>query len=545
MSTSTTISVSGRGGFSFTEWFNADVDDGSLDPATDAFEEAICIYRDHLTKDQDKRQFISRSHGFAELQATLAEAQQKYESLRVKSKTREYLTKFSNLLCHYDNVMKCLIQHNPEYVSLAWGAMKFLFVAFVNHENACSTLAKGLCQIGSILPRAELSLILYPTKRMKRAVAELYANIIKFLVRSKRWYEEGKLKHIWHSLSRPSELRYADLLENVKERSELIETLSASGSQAEQREIHRKIDNEGSQLTVMHEEVRELKAIILRLESKAINSFIDTNCRLNDLQFAQICQSLRQAAEYHLLPEPETTYRRNIALQRATERAGRGALLCTFDWASSKLTAFSSASKLRSLALIRGGYHSRDQTRGLIISTLTLLRSSNIPVIWALKIPHYESKQVPVTSVMKYLILQVMQLPGTVLTELDAANACARFYRAVTAEDYWLILASLLASVANLYIVIDVDIAEEFPWVEAASRMFGQLDQRGAKTRLRVILVTNRPVVSAEDRRDHLVIKAPSNNAVTGPRSGTQSRRGAGMNGIRSRASGRRALRLT
>lgn len=98
---------------------------------------------------------------------------------------------------------------------------------------------------------------------MKRAVAELYANIIKFLVRSKRWYEEGKLKHIWHSLSRPSELRYADLLENVKERSELIETLSASGAQAEQREIHRKIDHEGSQLTVMHEEVRELKAIIM------------------------------------------------------------------------------------------------------------------------------------------------------------------------------------------------------------------------------------------------------------------------------------------
>ena len=101
--------------------------------------------------------------------------------------------------------MDVLVQHHPEYVALAWRAMKFVFVvshlnlrhggseidrhqAFLNHEAVISSLAKALSQIADALPRIDLSKTLYPTKRMQQAVIELYAHLIRFLIRSYDWY---------------------------------------------------------------------------------------------------------------------------------------------------------------------------------------------------------------------------------------------------------------------------------------------------------------------------------------------------------------------
>lgn len=53
--------------------------------------------------------------------------QKRYENERSRSKTRRCLTNLSKRIYHYGNIMDVLVQHHPEYVSLAWGAMKFIF----------------------------------------------------------------------------------------------------------------------------------------------------------------------------------------------------------------------------------------------------------------------------------------------------------------------------------------------------------------------------------------------------------------------------------
>lgn len=45
-----------------------------------------------------------------------------------KAKARVWLTGLSEKLLHYGNIFDVLIQHHPEYVSLAWGTFKLLFV---------------------------------------------------------------------------------------------------------------------------------------------------------------------------------------------------------------------------------------------------------------------------------------------------------------------------------------------------------------------------------------------------------------------------------
>ena len=112
------------------------------------------------------------------------------------------------------------------------------------------SLAKGLCLVADSLPRVEFLTLLYPTRRMKQAVANLYAYIIRFLIRAQAWYQESKLLHALHAFTRPAELRYADLIEEIEACTRTVCSLASAGAQAEQRDMHLKlqtlIDRQGA-----------------------------------------------------------------------------------------------------------------------------------------------------------------------------------------------------------------------------------------------------------------------------------------------------------
>lgn len=42
---------------------------------------------------------------------------------------RELLVGFSETVHYYSGIMDVIVSHHPEYVALAYGAMKFLFIA--------------------------------------------------------------------------------------------------------------------------------------------------------------------------------------------------------------------------------------------------------------------------------------------------------------------------------------------------------------------------------------------------------------------------------
>lgn len=63
----------------------------------------------------------------ADVVNTLDHLKLKYENKSV-SKARKWLAVLSGRVTHYSTVLDVLVQQYPEYVSLAWGAMKFLFI---------------------------------------------------------------------------------------------------------------------------------------------------------------------------------------------------------------------------------------------------------------------------------------------------------------------------------------------------------------------------------------------------------------------------------
>jgi hypothetical protein len=88
------------------------------------------------------------------------------------------------------------------------------------------------------LPRIEHLSALYPTKNMKLAIESLYSCIMEFLLIAYSWCNESKFKHIYHSFTRPHELRYSDLLQRTETCTGNINELPAVGSQTELRVMH-------------------------------------------------------------------------------------------------------------------------------------------------------------------------------------------------------------------------------------------------------------------------------------------------------------------
>jgi len=129
----------------------------------------------------------------------------------------------------------------------------------INHEKVLAVIPKAISQIADSLPRVELASILYPTEGMKTAISDLYAHILRFLIRARDWYEEGTLRRWLHSITRPAELRYNDLLEQIGQSSRLIDQLAAYGSQAEIRNINNKLDMVLTELDRSNSIVKDLR----------------------------------------------------------------------------------------------------------------------------------------------------------------------------------------------------------------------------------------------------------------------------------------------
>lgn len=60
--------------------------------------------------------------------ATLGQVQQTYSQSRHHDKARRWLNTFADRVVYYGNIIDVLVQHHPEYASLAWGLFKLIFV---------------------------------------------------------------------------------------------------------------------------------------------------------------------------------------------------------------------------------------------------------------------------------------------------------------------------------------------------------------------------------------------------------------------------------
>jgi hypothetical protein len=80
---------------------------------------------------KEREMLASESTSIKSLLDILEQGKLQYDT-KPACKARKWLVVFSSKVNHYGSVIDVLIQQNPQYVSLAWGAMKFLFMVNTN-----------------------------------------------------------------------------------------------------------------------------------------------------------------------------------------------------------------------------------------------------------------------------------------------------------------------------------------------------------------------------------------------------------------------------
>ncbi|KAK3312173.1 hypothetical protein B0H66DRAFT_395086 [Apodospora peruviana] len=338
--------------------------------------------------------------------------------------------------------MDVLSQHNPEYVSLAWGAMKFLFVAVINHQKLLDSLAKGLAQIAGALPRMELAAFLYPTEMMKQALAEIYASIIFFLIRAHGWFKESRFSRAVHSITRPTELRYDDLLQEIEASTRQFDSLAMAASHAEQRDIH---------LLLL-----DVKQKLIEQQQLNASYHLNTHTMLSDLQFSQILTHLSNIP----LEAPDKTLQSALFHRNRYSRSRGPKNQMAEFWRTPRFRNWGAANS-SSLIMIQGTFALRVEIKGFLVSMVECVQNADAPILWALN-PTPQQKTTPnskvsVIDILKYLTAQALQLRKSV-PEGTARAACARFQTATTEAEWVELLASSLAGQRQVYIVVDVEL---------------------------------------------------------------------------------------
>ncbi|RDW73419.1 hypothetical protein BP6252_07326 [Coleophoma cylindrospora] len=451
-----------------------------------AYEEATRIFFEDLNQDECNRIWLKDKCSMKDVLEAVEKAQVYYET-KHNSKARDWLKAFSSRVDYYGKVLDVLVQQHPEYISLAWGAMKFLFVAVIEHEEKTKQMSKALTEIGSILPVTILPLGLYPTPQMMETVAHLYAKIMKFLVKAIKWYKSSPVKHAFGAVLQPWALSYKDAKEEIWELSRQIDKMANMAAQAELRGVHevvlraenRAIRAEEQARTQM-ELLRELPATLLAAQASQIQKLIQLALENKSLQQVVISSQTEFFLEskrnqiistcFLELPTSGRSLGYCISVrdrQRARPKLRLPEVSALAKWASdpSLTTLFLQSS-------------SAEVEKDFLVDLVSLIKASGVPVIWALRYSGYWKTRITPIDILRMLVVQALEINPQALSG-PSPITLPSLREAAHDIDWLRILNHALEGMSQVYVVIDAEIMgmatehdrrETTRWIELFSR---------------------------------------------------------------------------
>lgn len=335
--------------------------------------------------------------------------------------------------------------------------------AVVEHENICTTIVVALCDVADSLPRVELAAALYPTDIMRQAIAQLYAHIVRFLIRALKWFEEGKLAHAIHSITKPASLRYADIIKEIQRETQSITNQAISSSQAEQRDMHIEISairnlvdtaaiRSQSEQREVQDELSNLTTMVTQLrEDIALDQAVNASARIplrNQLTEVQLNQGLSVMSSRCII-DHKYTYRASVVLRDRQKHTTR-----------SKGTGFFIPPKLQewnsspdsSAVVLKTTFKERLKLRSFCTSVIEQLLEARVAVLWVLR---HKREAYSLVEVLKSLIIQAMSQGCNIHTDVTFSSVLQRFLYAQSDQDYIDLFGEVIHHLRLVYVVID------------------------------------------------------------------------------------------
>ncbi|EAU29358.1 predicted protein [Aspergillus terreus NIH2624] len=475
-----------------SHWYSGERD---FEDAEVAFEKARALFESQGTQDSRKkgRLHALKTTTMEDLLKAVKKAQEECHGRRTDSAVGRCMVQLAERIHYYGNIMDVLSQHHPEFTALAWGAMKLLVGAIVEHKNTELTIANGLIDVGDALSRAKLAVSLYPTSSIKRMFATLYAHIIQFLLRALEWYEERPWKRAMHAVTKPAALRYTDIINNIHQTTDKITAHATAGSHAEQRDIHRKFlaiqkmmeQNASSStdgLTRILQELQDLKNLLAatRAEQVQISRSVFS---IQSTQALQVIQSQCKIDHQSCL---------QISIGLRNHRRFRQRTKITPFWKTPRLQLWNQ-SATSSLLPVKVRIADRTIAQDFCTNIVEQLLRSKIANIWVL-VPQRDCY--PVIATLKSLIYQTV-------TWIDAMGAKERilqyldqFNHASTDEHFLDVLAGLLRSLRVVYMIVQLDAIDPHyaqGFFSCIQRLARKLSDGDSVTVLRILVVSWSP----------------------------------------------------
>lgn len=95
--------------------------------AESVFARVLQLVQANDLADSSRQEWLKRNSTILDVQEEVRKAQDKY-NIRTQGRARKWLARFSGSVLNYGQILDVLVQHHPEYVSLAWGTTKLFFV---------------------------------------------------------------------------------------------------------------------------------------------------------------------------------------------------------------------------------------------------------------------------------------------------------------------------------------------------------------------------------------------------------------------------------
>ncbi|CAO2649161.1 Nn.00g101100.m01.CDS01 [Neocucurbitaria sp. VM-36] len=436
-------------------------------------------------------QHVSR-HSILDLQQCLQEAQNSYEGRvqittnilqtvapttvastprepttgfkKFNAKTRLWLTILSEKITHYGNIFDVMAQHHSEYVSLAWGTFKLLFIAITNHAETASKIGTSISQIADLLPQHSLHLILYPSPQMQISVARLYAHILKFFVSSLKWYKDNRAVHALKSILQPWDLKFRQEYEAITLEAQHIKRLADAGMQAELRDTRLEVEQGTRHWELVRQEVKELK-----VENQRLASLFQSKFGALEDSMLSMCTEIRvdYAAHRATLNRLHLNQMLSLPLWNLLPTSGDSLQFCRSMRNRrrertrlplpdiKKLEAWSSQRKHAVLII---DTYMPIVANSFMVDMIDLILDNGMPIVWALRYTDYWDQEPSITNIIRTLVVQAMQLGASHLLEGPFPVTVEQLREAAGLGDWVAILKQLLSSISHAFIALDADL---------------------------------------------------------------------------------------
>ncbi|CAN9304554.1 unnamed protein product [Alternaria sp. RS040] len=378
---------------------------------------------------------------------------------------RQSLERLSSRIMYYGKVMDTLAQHHPEYVALAWGAMKLVLTGVINRATLFERLSQALIDIANVLPRMHLSAELYPTKNMEAALSRLFKYIILFLRLCVRWYKKSSLGRVCSAIKTPFELDYQDSMEHIQECSKAVDDLANAGARVEVRDVHILTE-------LQHAQVRELDSKLLKVlekqenfdakmvqllqvatSHKSVTERIGVDvCSISRTVYRIEFNGVMQFFEPKVLPETallkvQSFMRRDLtpSLPSPNEQTVRKEIL---GWALGRGS---------SLLVVQVGLRAQKQAKELATNVIKNLKLSSQCVFWNISLTSDSSDSDTMAEVFRGIIFQALQQSDDLFSSFAEQLNLLKINAAHTEREWVDLICLLFSKIPKAFIVIETE----------------------------------------------------------------------------------------